>query len=181
MEYEAMNPRAFAVAFILVVGIGVSLADDPPPAPAAPPIPRTHVDSTVVGDSAGNAEEPKDLRNAPTRLSNDHGFQAGAPDLVRATAPLRLTAQQTARIHDAIELADAGAAALIKRENVVCEMLAATTPDDPLYAKLKAEQASADSRWNDNRAGLRRAVSEVLTPAQRAKFELSISPAPTSP
>lgn len=178
MESKVIERKALILAALLVAVVGVARADDPPqaqapemvPSTVAPepaPIPRTNVNSTVVGDAA---VEPQDLHNAPISLDNDHGFQAGAPELVKETSRLDLSAQQKTKIHDAIDNADAGAAALIKRENVVREMLAATTPDDPLYAKLKSEQGSAEARWNDNREGLRHTVAALLTPAQREKF-----------
>ncbi len=104
-------------------------------------------------------------------MDNDHQFEAGAPDLLKLANKLHLSAQQKAQLNDAIERADAGAAVLIKREHDVGEMIAATTPQDPLYAKLIAEQATESSRWTENRDGLRRDVLALLSPAQRERFE----------
>ena len=67
--------------------------------------------------------------------------------------------------------ADAGAAAPIQREHDLREMIAATTPQDPLYAQLIKDQTGAASRWADNRDGLQRDVLAILTPAQRIRFE----------
>jgi Spy/CpxP family protein refolding chaperone len=91
--------------------------------------------------------------------------------LVSATKRLNLTARQEAQIHEAIERADAGAAVLIKHEQDLRQMVAATTPQDPLYAKLISEQAGNADRWNENREGLRQEVMGILTDQQRTKFE----------
>jgi Spy/CpxP family protein refolding chaperone len=156
---------------------GSAYADDPPQVPtttqpAQPP--RTHIDTTVVGDTTpDNSGAPADA----VIQDNDHDFKAGAPDLVRVTQQLNLSPQQKAQLNDAIERADAGAAVLIKRERDVRDMIAATTPQDPLYAKLIADQAAAADRWTENREGLRREVANLLTPAQRARFDALQDPA----
>jgi Spy/CpxP family protein refolding chaperone len=149
-------------AGFMLLGVA-AYADDPPAAP-----PRTHVDTTVV-DSAAPAERTD--TPAPAIGDNDHQFEAGAPDIVKVTQRLHLSKQQQTQLNDAIERADAGAAVLIKREHDVREMISATTPDDPLYAKLVSNQAEDMSRWNENREGLRRDVLDLLTPAQRKRFE----------
>jgi len=151
-----------ATAGVLLLA-GWASADDPPAEP-----PRTHVDTTVVDSTAPSdrAAEP-----APPLVDNDHQFEAGAPDIVKVTQRLHLTKQQQAQLHDAIERADAGAAALIHREHDVREMIAATTPEDPTYAKLVSDQTEDMSRWNENREGLRRDVMDLLTPVQRKRFE----------
>ncbi len=150
---------------------GSVYADDPPQVPAATePVqpPRTHIDTTVVGDTTpDNSNPPADA----VIQDNNHDFKAGEPELVRLTQQLNLSPQQKAQLNDAIERADAGAAALIKRERDVRDMLAATTPQDPLYAKLIADQSTAADRWTENREGLRREVANLLTPAQRARFD----------
>jgi Spy/CpxP family protein refolding chaperone len=170
-----------AMTALLSLGTAASRADDPPgaapstasPAPAATPsdpaadVPRTHVDTKVVGES-GESEAAAD---GTSGLDNNHHFEAGAPEIVSATKQLHLSAQQQSRLNQVIEQADAGAAALIKREHDVRDMIAATTPEDPLYAKLIAEQSLAADRWTENRDKLRRGVLDVLTPAQRARFE----------
>ena len=122
----------------------------------------------MVGSAS--AEDASPGPDAPA-LQNDHHFEAGAPDLVRITSQLHLTKQQQAALDQVIENADAGAAVLIKREHDVRDMIAATTTEDPMYAKLVADQAAGESRWTDNREGLRRDVIALLTPAQRARFE----------
>jgi Spy/CpxP family protein refolding chaperone len=146
-------------------------AEQPPP--EQPPVdqpPRTHVDTTVVGSAkAGDSDAPADSAS----LGDDHHFEAGAPELVSITDRLGLSARQKAQIQEAIERADAGAAALIKRERDVKEMLAATTQEDPLYAQLVAEQSAGGAKWAENRESLRREVLDVLTPSQRARFEQS--------
>jgi len=140
-----------------------ALADDPPAES-----PRTHVDTTVVDSAA-----PADAAAAPAPVLNDneHRFEAGAPDIVKVTQRLHLSKAQQSRLNDAIERADAGAAVLIKREHDVREMIAATTPDDPLYAKLVSDQAEDVSLWNENRESLHREVLDLLTPGQRKRFE----------
>jgi Spy/CpxP family protein refolding chaperone len=148
--------------------------EQPPPGqtPPAPPPPdqppRTHVDTTVLGSAkAGDPDASADAAS----LGSDHHFEAGAPDLVSITDRLDLSARQKAQMQAAIERADAGAAVLIKRERDVKEMLAATTPEDPLYAQLTAEQSASGAKWTENREALRREVLDILTPAQRARFE----------
>jgi Spy/CpxP family protein refolding chaperone len=159
---------SFSIAVLLSVA-ALAHADDPPPSPNAPPppIPRDHVDSTIVGDAAPNSDSTSSSAN----LTTSRPFTAGAPDLVRATATLNLTTAQKNKMTEVIESADAGAAILIRRENAVHEMLAATTSDDPQYAKLETEQASADARWKANRDGLRQSIGNLLTSSQRTKFE----------
>jgi hypothetical protein len=150
----------FATAIVGCV-ISVAYAEDTPQPP------RTHVDTTVVGSAAS-----ADSNNGPAAtLDNDHHFEAGAPDLVKITNKLQLSAQQQAQLNDAVERADAGAAVLIKREHDLNEMIAATTPADPLYTKLIADQAASSSRWTENRDGLRRDIIAILNPAQRTRFE----------
>jgi hypothetical protein len=157
-----MKHTLLAATAILGITTGTAFADDPPQPP------RTHVDTTVVGSGAPvDSSAPSE---APT-LDNDHNFVAGAPDLMRVTAKLNLSPQQQAQLNDAVERADAGAAVLIKWEHDIKEMIAATTPQDPLYAKLIAEQSTGASRWTENRDGLRRDVVALLTPTQRARFE----------
>lgn len=154
MKYYLLGATA-----LLGFATGTAFSDD------VPQPPRTHIDTTVVGST--KAENPI----APPMLQNHHQFEAGAPDILKITNQLHLSVQQKAQIHDVIERADAGAAVLINREHDVSEMLAATTPDDPHYAKLVAEQSTANSRWSDNRDSLRRDVLAILSPAQRARFE----------
>jgi Spy/CpxP family protein refolding chaperone len=143
--------------------VGLASAEDPPAEP-----PRTHVDTTVVGSNA--AADPA-AAPAAAIVDNDHHFEAGAPDIVKVTQRLHLSRQQQTQLQDAIERADAGAAALLNREHDVREMIAATTPDDPLYAKLVSDQADDLSKWKENREGLRRDVMDLLTPMQRKRFE----------
>ncbi|MGA2187353.1 MAG: Spy/CpxP family protein refolding chaperone [Steroidobacteraceae bacterium] len=151
-------PAAVMLAFMAAV----AHADDPPQPP------RTHIDTTVVGDA--ERDTTSGTAEAAT-LDNDHQFQAGAPELVKLTQQLNLSRRQKAQLNDAIERADAGAAVLIKREHDVRDMLAATTPQDPLYTKLLADQSDGAARWAENRESLRREVIDLLTPAQRARFE----------
>jgi LTXXQ motif family protein len=147
---------------ILALAAAAAYADDPPQPP------RTHIDTTVVdGAVSDNSSVSADAAN----LDNDHHFVAGAPELVRLTQQLHLSPHQRAQLNDAIERADAGAAVLIKRELDVRSMLAATTPQDPLYAKLIDDQSTGAARWTDNRESLRRDVVDLLTPAQRTRFE----------
>jgi Spy/CpxP family protein refolding chaperone len=154
---------ATTTAGLILLGTTTAHADDPPADP-----PRTHVDTTVVDSSASSNPS-----GAPARAigDNTHQFEAGAPDIVKVTQRLHLNRQQQSQLNDAIERADAGAAVLIKREHDVREMLAATTPDDPLYAKLVADETEDVSKWNENREGLRQDVLALLTPAQRKRFE----------
>jgi len=161
-----MNHKILAAAAVLLITGPMAFADEPPDATAQPP--RDHIDATVVGSN-----KPADSVAAPdtTISDNDHEFQAGAPDIRKVTDQLHLSAQQKSQVHDAIERADAGAGALINREHDVKEMIAATTPEDPMYSKLVKEQAGQNDRWNENRDGLRRDVVAILTPAQRARFE----------
>ena len=161
-----MNYKILAAAAALLFTTPMAFADDVPDAAAQPP--RDHIDSTVVGSN-----KPADTvaTTDTTIADNNHDFQAGAPDIRKVTDQLHLSAQQKAQVHDAIERADAGAGALINREHDVKEMIASTTPEDPMYSKLVKEQAGQDDRWNENRDGLRRDVLAVLTPAQRARFE----------
>ena len=49
--------------------------------------------------------------------------------------------------------------------------LAKTTPADPLYAQLQAEQARAPSLWQEGRSKFRQEVRSILTPAQQTKFD----------
>jgi Spy/CpxP family protein refolding chaperone len=173
-----MNHKLLAAVTALLIASPLAFAEDPPapaaqstpaeqPDAAAQP-PRDHIDATVVGSA-----KPADTVTSTdmTIADNNHGFQAGAPEIRRVTDQLHLSAQQKSQIHDAIERADAGAGALINREHDVKEMIASTTPEDPLYAKLVKEQAGQGDRWNENRDGLRRDVLAILTPAQRARFE----------
>jgi Spy/CpxP family protein refolding chaperone len=161
-----MNHKILAAVTALLIASPMAFADDQPDAAAQPP--RDHIDQTIVGSS-----RPADTETASdtTIVNNDHAFQAGAPDIRKVTDQLHLTAQQKAQIHDAIERADAGAGALINRERDVKEMIASTTPEDPMYSKLVKEQAGEGDRWSENRDGLRRDVLAILTPAQREKFE----------
>lgn len=131
-------------------------------------IPRTNVHSTVVGDATSDA--PDSPTNAAS-LANDHHFQAGAPDLVSVTKQLRLSPKQQLLLNDTIQKSDAGAAALIRRENAVTVMMSSTNPEDPMYPKLDAEHSLAPSLWKDNRDSLRRDVLNILTPSQRLRFE----------
>jgi hypothetical protein len=180
-----------ASALILAMGAAAAYADDPPVAeapavdqpaaaqaaadqPPAAPVPfeqppRTHVDTTVVGSNVDAQADASTVADAAS-LDNNHNFKAGAPDIVRIADRLNLSQKQKVELNDAIERADAGAAVLIKREHDVLRMLAATTPEDPLYAKLVADQSEASVKWTENREGLRRDVDALLTPAQRARF-----------
>ena len=162
------------VAMIGFLGTAVSYAQETSEstAPTSAPIPRDHVDSTIVGDAASDSDGAK---NSNTSIDNNRHFQAGAPDMVSVTQSLHLTMQQKMQIHTVVENSDAGSAVFLKRENTVREMLAATTPDDPLYAKLKSEQALADARWADRRNELRQSVADLLTPTQRLQFQKSMS------
>jgi poly-gamma-glutamate capsule biosynthesis protein CapA/YwtB (metallophosphatase superfamily) len=141
----------------------LAFADDPPQPP------RDHVDTTVVGSNSGATDSNGHLQAAT--LENPHHFQAGAPDIVKAVDQLHLSQAQKVQVNDAIERADAGAAVLIHRENDVKEMIAATTPQDPMYAKLISEQAAEPGLWTENREALHRDVLAALSPAQRARFE----------
>jgi Spy/CpxP family protein refolding chaperone len=173
---------AAAVGFCLCSAV---YADDPPapaaapaPAPAtAAPVPpaaapdpaqppRTHIDTTVIGS---DVPDPS-AGSAAAGLDNDHNFVAGAPEVMRIASRLHLSPAQLAKLQDVIEQSDAGAAALIQREHDVRQMIAATTPADPQYAKLIADQSVAAARWQENRANLRRAVLDILTPAQQKHY-----------
>jgi hypothetical protein len=169
-----------ASALILAMGAACAYADEPPAAeapsdqpPAAPaPFeqpPRINVDTTVVGSNVDPQADSSTVVAAAS-LDNNHNFKAGAPDIVRIADRLNLSRKQKVELNDAIERADAGAAVLIKREHDVLRMLAATTPEDPLYAKLVADQSEGNAQWTANREGLRRDVENLLTPAQRARF-----------
>jgi hypothetical protein len=157
-----MKNTLLAATAVLGFTTSIALADDPPQPP------RTHIDTTVVG-SASPADSSVSATAAT--LDTDHHFEPGAPDLVRITNQLHLSKQQQAQLNDAIERADAGAAVLIKRESDIREMLAATTPQDPVYAKLIGDQSTGAARWTENRESLRREVVNLLTPAQRTRFE----------
>jgi len=163
-----------AVAGFLICG--AAHADDPVPTPTPAPAadtapavapPATHVDTTVVGSSASD----KPGESTPPDLDNNHGFVAGAPELVGITQRLKLTPKQRAQLRDVIENSDAGAGALINREHDVRQMIKATTPEDPMYAKLIDDQNAAAAAWTQNRENLRRAVLDILTPAQQKRFE----------
>jgi len=161
-----MNHKILAAAAALLITSPMAFADEVPDAAAQPP--RDHIDSTVVGSNKpAESVAPPDT----TIADNNHDFQAGAPDSRKVTDQLHLSAQQKSQVHDAIERADAGAGALINREHDVKEMIASTTPEDPMYSQLVKEQAGQNDRWNENRDGLRRDVLAILTPAQRARFE----------
>jgi hypothetical protein len=179
-----MNYKFLAATAILGFASAMAFADDVPtgatqptdtPQPAAAPQPaeapqppRDHIDTTVVGSNSA-ADSPAQTEVAT--LANQHQFEAGAPEIVRVIDKLHLSQRQKVQVNGAIERADAGAAVLINRERDVKEMLSATTPQDPMFNKLMAEQAGEDGRWNENRDGLRRDVMAVLTPAQRTRFE----------
>jgi Spy/CpxP family protein refolding chaperone len=138
----------------------------PAPAPApAPPLP-THVDTTVVG--SGVSDQPAGTP-APN-LDNNHDFVAGAPELLKITNQLHLSSKQQSQLHDIIEKSDAGAGVLIGRDHDVRQMIAATTPADPQYAKLIADQSAAAALWTENRENLQRDVLAILTPVQQKRF-----------
>lgn len=176
-----MKTLVRASALILAMGAGSAYAEDPPmaqapmdqtqaaPAPVEQP-PRIRYDTTVVGSNVA-AGADSSTTAAAASLSNDHQFQAGAPDIVRIANKLSLSRQQKVKLNDAIERADAGAADLIKREHDVTTMIAAATPGDPLYAKLLDDQTEAVTKWTENRKVLRREVAAILTPAQRTRFQ----------
>ena len=146
--------------------VGGALAQSEAPTPTPPP--RTHVDSTVVGDARDdNAPVP----GPGVGLDNDHHFEAGAPHLAELATFLKLSARQKIQLNDIIERGDAGAAVLIKREHDVKEMLEKTTPQDPLYAKLRAEQDAAPAHWQAGRDTIQQEIRAILTPDQQAKFE----------
>jgi Spy/CpxP family protein refolding chaperone len=138
----------------------------------------THVDSTVVGDARSDSNGTS---FASEGLDNDHHFEAGAPHLTEMAASLGLSAHQQAQLHDIIERGDAGAAALIKREQAVKEMLDKTPEQDPRYAKLREEQANAPARWQAARETVHQEVLAILTPAQQAKYEQMRSARQASP
>jgi Spy/CpxP family protein refolding chaperone len=164
-----MKNLLFGAVTSLVLISPVALAQDPAtPAQNPAPIPRTHVDTTVVGDAR---EDMPAEQSSSKGLDNDHNFEAGAPRLSELATLLNLSSQQKVQLNDAIERADAGAAVLIKREQHVKEMLAKTTPADPLYAQLQAEQARAPSLWQEGRTKFRQEVRSILTPAQQTKFD----------
>lgn len=161
-----MKHKLLAAITAVSIASPMAFADDPPDAAAQTP--RDHIDATIVGSN----KTVNTVTSSDTTIAdNNHEFQAGAPDIRKVTDQLHLSAQQKSQIHDAIERADAGAGALINREHDVKEMIAATTPEDPMYAKLVKEQAGEGDRWNENRDALRRDVLAILTPAQRARFE----------
>jgi Spy/CpxP family protein refolding chaperone len=150
------------VTISLTLTGGIALAEDPAP------IPRTHVDTTVVGDAR---DDTSPEQNSSKGLDNDHNFEAGAPRLSELSTLLNLSSRQKVQLNDAIERADAGAAVLIKREQHVKEMLEKTTPVDPLYAQLQAEQARAPALWQEGRTNFHQEVRSILTPAQQARFD----------
>ena len=136
----------------------------PAPAPVQP-LP-THVDTTVVG--SGVSGQPAGTP-APS-LDNNYNFVAGAPDLLKITNRLHLSPKQQLQLHDVIEKSDAGAAVLIGRDHDVRQMVAATTPADPQYAKLIADQSSGAALWTQNRENLQRDVLAILMPLQQKRF-----------
>jgi len=159
---------------LAISGASIALAQDPAaaaaqtqdPAAAAAQRPGTHVESTITGDA--RVDDP----SAPVNgLDNDHHFEAGAPHLTEMASFLDLSARQKAQLTDIIERGDAGAAVLIKREHDVKDMLAKTKPEDPMYADLIREQASAPARWQAARDNVHQEIRGILTPAQQAKFE----------
>ncbi len=186
-----MKHLSIVAGALISMTVATAYADDPPQAPqqpqaaqqaqpaqpaqpaAVPQPPRVHVDTTVVGDARQDGDAHNIAQDAPTgtNLDNDHHFVPGAPDIVKVTRQLNLSPAQTAKIHDVIENADAGAAVLIKHEQDEKQMIAATTPADPMYAKLIAHQANDATLWTENRDSLKRDVLNVLTPAQRNRFE----------
>lgn len=149
------------------VGQDSAATPAPTPAPTPTPVPPTHVDTTVVGSSVTGqpGEAP------PPSLENNHGFVAGEPELVSVTKRLKLSPKQQAQLNSVIENSDAGAAVLIEREHDVQQMIAAATPEDPMYTKLINDQAAGAAQWTQNRESLRRAVLDILTPAQQKRFE----------
>jgi Spy/CpxP family protein refolding chaperone len=130
-------------------------------------VPGTHIDTTVVGSGKQGASGA----TGTTHLDNSHDFVAGAPELLKLLKGLNLTPKQQAKVHELIENSDASAGDLIEREHDVKQMIAATTPEDPMYAKLITNQTEAAAQWTENREKLRQAVVEILTPEQRTKFE----------
>ena len=162
-----MKHQILAGTAILAFAASLAFADEPsPPADTADAAPRTHIDTTVVGDAV-----PEGSTAPSPGLGSVHDFHPGAPELLSAAKRLNLSAQQEVQVKAAIERADAGAAVLIKHEQDLKQMVAATTPQDPLYAKLIADQAASADRWSENREALRQEVLSILTPPQRAKFE----------
>lgn len=167
-----MRHLLWAAAVGLCLSSATYADDTTPPAPAQDsraPVqpPPTHVDTTVVGSGAsGQSAGPA----APT-LDNNYDFVAGAPDLLRVTNRLHLSPKQRSQLHEVIEQSDAGAAVLIERDHDVRQMIAATTPADPQYAKLIADESANSARWSENRANLQRDVLAILTPAQQKRFE----------
>lgn len=162
-----MKKYIVATTAVLAFATSVAYADEPSPPPASDQPARTHIDTTVVGDAVVDGSGPKSIGLE----SSVHDFQPGAPELVSATKRLNLSPHQEAQVRDAIERADAGAAVLIKHEQDLAQMVAATTPQDPLYATLIRDQAASAARWNANRDALRQEVLSVLTEQQRVKFE----------
>jgi len=165
-QVNYMKQILLTAAALLSLAVSVARADDAKPDDTNQP-PRTHIDTTVVGDAVGSPGSS----DQPANLDNDHHFVAGAPELLSVTKRLNLTAKQQARVNAAIENADAGAAVLIKHEQDLQQMIRATTPEDPLYAKLIADESVNASHWNENRESLRHEVLDILTPAQRSRFD----------
>jgi Spy/CpxP family protein refolding chaperone len=130
-------------------------------------VPGTHIDTTVVGSGKQGASGAA----GTTNLDNNHDFVAGAPELLKVLKQVKLSPKQQAKVHELIENSDASAADMIEREHDVKQMIAATTPEDPMYAKLITNQTEAAAQWTENREKLRQAVLEILTPEQRTKFE----------
>ena len=170
---------AIAGFLVCVTAYAEDTAPTPPPEPASAPAttapvpapaeapPATHVDTTVIDSSVSD----KPGESVPPDLDNNHGFVAGEPELVSVTQRLTLSPKQRAQLRDVIENADAGAGVLIEREHDVRQMIAATTPEDPMYAKLIKDQSAGAAQWTQNRENLRRAVLDILTPAQQKRFE----------
>ena len=162
-----MKVHFLATTAVLAFATSMAYGDDQTaPADSADQAPRTHIDTTVVGDAV-----PEGEKSTTNGLESAHDFHPGAPELMSAAKRLNLSSQQVSQIKEAIERADAGAAVLIKHEQDVKQMVAATTPQDPLYATLISDQAAGASRWSENREGLRQQVMSILTSQQRAKFE----------
>jgi len=130
-------------------------------------VPGTHIDTTVVGSGKQGASGAAGSPN----LDNSHDFVAGAPELLKVLKRVNLSPKQQAKVHELIENSDASAADLINREHDVQQMIAATTPADPMYAKLITNQTEAAAQWTANRDKLQRDVLDILTPDQRKLFE----------
>ena len=158
-----MKPLLYGfITSLTLIGAGIAQAEDA----VAPP--RTHVDSTVVGDAMeDNLAHPGNIAG----LDKDHHFESGAPHLTALANRLNLSAHQKTEFDDIVERGDAAAAVFIKREHTVKEMLAATTPEDPMYAQLRAEQADAGTRWQVGRDAQQQQFRAILTPAQQAKLD----------